>query len=62
MDKLTASVMAEVEKNMGKKVQSLEEEIKKLKTTVTEYEQRIKTLENGKQLNHLTKTIINNEN
>ena len=62
MDKLTASVMAEVEKNMGKKVQSLEEEIKKLKTTVTEYEQRIKTLENGKQLNRLTKTIINNEN
>ena len=62
MDKLTASVMAEVEKNMGKKVQSLEEEIKKLKTTVTDYEQRIKTLENGKQLNHLTKTIINNEN
>ena len=48
MDKLTASVMAEVEKNMGKKVQTLEEEIKKLKTTVTEYEQRIKTLENGK--------------
>ena len=62
MDKLTASVMAEVEKNMGKKVQSLEEEIKKLKTTVTEYEQRIKTLENGKQLTHLTKAIINNEN
>ena len=62
MDKLTASVMAEVEKNMGKKVQSLEEEIKKLKTTVTEYEQRIKTLENGKQLNHLAKAIINNEN
>ena len=62
MDKLTASVMAEVEKNMGKKVQTLEEEIKKLKTTVTEYEQRIKTLENGKQLTHLTKAIINNEN
>ena len=48
MDKLTASVMAEVEKKMGKKVEELEKELAKLRTTVSDYEQRIKTLEAGK--------------
>ena len=48
MDKLAATVMAEVEKKMGKKVEDLEKEIAKLKTTVSDYEQRIKTLEGGK--------------
>jgi len=48
MDKLTANVMAEVEKKMGKKVEEMEKEIAKLKTTVSDYEQRIKTLEGVK--------------
>ena len=48
VDKVTASVMAEVEKKMGKKVEELEKEIAKLKTTVSDYEQRIKTLEGCK--------------
>jgi hypothetical protein len=45
MDKITASVMAEVQKQMGKKVEDMEKEIAKLKVTVTAYEKRIKTLE-----------------
>jgi tetrahydromethanopterin S-methyltransferase subunit B len=48
MDKVTATVMAEVEKKMGKKVEEMEKEIAKLKTTVSDYEQRIKTLEGVK--------------
>ena len=45
MDKITASVMAEVQKQMGKKVEDMEKEIAQLKITVTDYEKRIKTLE-----------------
>lgn len=48
VDKVTQTVMAEVEKKMGKKVEELEKEIAKLKTTVSDYEQRIKTLEGCK--------------
>jgi predicted RNase H-like nuclease (RuvC/YqgF family) len=48
VDKVTATVMAEVEKKMGKKVEELEKEIARLKTTVSDYEQRIKTLEGCK--------------
>ena len=48
MDKITATLMAEVEKKMGKKVEELEKEVERLKTTVSDYEQRIKTLEESK--------------
>ena len=48
MDKLTATVMTEVEKTMGKKVEKLESEIAQMKTKLVAYEQRIKALENGK--------------
>ena len=47
MDKITADVMTEVQKQMGKKVEEMEKEIAKLKVTVTNYEKRIKTLEGG---------------
>lgn len=47
-DKLTASIMAEVDKKMGKKVEEMEKEIAKLRTTVSDYEQRIKALEGSK--------------
>jgi len=48
MDKITATLMEEVEKKMGKKVEELEKEVARLKTTVSDYEQRIKTLEESK--------------
>merc|ERR1712224_1190426 len=48
MDKIAATLMEEVEKKMGKKVEELEKEVARLKTTVSDYEQRIKTLEASK--------------
>ena len=48
IDKITATLMAEVEKKMGKKIEELEQEVERLKTTVSDYEQRIKTLEESK--------------
>ena len=48
MDKITAILMAEVEKKMGNNVEELEKEVERLKTTVSDYEQRIKTLEESK--------------
>ena len=48
MDRISATLMAEVEKKMGKKVEELEKEVARLKTTVSDYEQRIKTLEESK--------------
>ena len=48
MDMITATLMAEVEKKMGNTVEKLEKEVERLKTTVSDYEQRIKTLEESK--------------
>ena len=48
MDKITATLMSEVEKKMGKKVEELEQEVERLKTIVSDSEQRIKTLEESK--------------
>ena len=62
MDKITATLMAEVEKKMGKKVEELEKEVERLKTTVSDYEQRIKTLEESKwRTNHCSIETISND-